>query len=72
MNDSWFPVFDKYRAVAKKLAGEFGAIFVPFQTAFDEAQKLAPANHWTGDGVHPSLAEAQLMASLWLKTVFGI
>jgi lysophospholipase L1-like esterase len=71
VTDSWFPVFDKYRVAAKKLAGEFGATFVPFQQVFDDAQKLAPGKYWTPDGVHPSLAGAQLMADAWLKSVFG-
>jgi len=67
----WFPVFDRYREIAKKLAGEFNTLFVPFQSAFDDAMKTAPAKYWSPDGVHPSLAGAQLMATVWLKTVFG-
>jgi lysophospholipase L1-like esterase len=65
--NEWFPIFDKYRAAAKKLATEFNAIFVPFQTAFDEAIKVAPARYWSADGVHPDLPGRQLMAEVWLK-----
>jgi len=42
VDKSWFPAFDGYRAVAKKVAGEAGAVFVPFQTMFDAAVKIAP------------------------------
>lgn len=63
----WFPMFNDYRASLKKIAGEFGTIFVPFQAAFNEAIKKAPATYWSGDGVHPDLPGRQLMAEVWLK-----
>jgi lysophospholipase L1-like esterase len=69
VNEKWFPDFDAYRGSAKKVAETFKATFVPFQTMFDEACKLAPPNHWAGDGVHPSAAGAALMAHAWLKAV---
>jgi len=49
-----FPAFDEYRAAARRVAGSFQAAFVPFQALFDEAVKLAPPQHWAGDGVHPA------------------
>lgn len=63
----WFPMFDEYRKAAKKLAGEFNAVFVPFQSGFDAAMKHAPARYWSGDGVHPDLPGRQLMANMWLE-----
>lgn len=56
VNDEWFPEFDKYRAVARKTATDFNAVFVPFQSMFDKAVRQAPANHWAADGVHPTMA----------------
>lgn len=69
VNDKWFPEFDKYRAVAGKMSKEFNALFVPFQSMFDNAVKQAPPAHWAGDGVHPSMAGAYLMGQEWLKVV---
>lgn len=69
VNDKWFPAFDEYRAAAKRVADAFQATFVPFQAMFDEAVKLAPPQHWAGDGVHPSASGAALMAHLWLRKV---
>lgn len=69
VDDTWYPQFDEYREVAKSLAKEFNAVFIPYQTVFDEAQKQAPGVYWTHDGVHPSLAGAKLMAEAWLKAV---
>jgi lysophospholipase L1-like esterase len=71
VNDKWFPEFDKYRAVSKKMSKEFNALFVPFQSMFDNAVKHVPPAHWAGDGVHPSMAGAYLMGQEWLK-VAGI
>jgi len=63
------PLFEDYRLVARRMADEFGAVFVPYQSVFDEAQKYAPGVYWTGDGVHPSMAGCSLMAEAWLKAV---
>lgn len=69
VDDKWYPEFDGYRAAARELADKYGAVFVPYQSVFDKAQKTAPGSWWTGDGVHPSLAGAQLMAAAWLQAV---
>jgi lysophospholipase L1-like esterase len=68
VNDKWFPEFDERRAAAKKVAAAAGAIFVPFQTIFDEAVAAGtPPAYWGGDGVHPSPAGHSLMAQAWRK-----
>ena len=69
VNDKWFPEFDKYRAAAKKIAQAHHAVFVPFQSMFDEAVKYAPPNHWAGDGVHPSSHGSSLMAHFLLHSI---
>ena len=71
VNENWFPEFDHYRKSAVKVASQFGAILVPFQSMFDEAVKYAPAKHWAGDGVHPSSHGSSLMAQFWLNAVQG-
>lgn len=69
VDESWFPEFDQYRQAAKDIAGQFDASFIPYQQIFTQVQKHAPGAYWTPDGVHPSLAGAELMAQAWLKTV---
>jgi lysophospholipase L1-like esterase len=71
VNDSWYPAFDGYRQVAREIADEFGAAFIPYQSVMDEALKLAPATYWSLDGVHPTPAGASLMSQAWLKAVKG-
>jgi len=63
----WKTEFPAYRAAAQKVASEFDATFVKFQTTFDEALKAAPVKYWCPDGVHPSIAGSNIMARDWLK-----
>jgi lysophospholipase L1-like esterase len=65
----WFPEFNSYRDVARRLAHAHGAIWVPFQSIFDKAVEFAPAEHWSYDGIHPSPAGNALMAYAWLRAV---
>ena len=69
VDDRWFPEFSGYQKAAREVADAFGAIFIPFQKVFDEAKKRAPGVYWTYDGVHPSVAGAQLLARAWLAAV---
>ena len=69
VDDKWYPEFYEYQKAAREIADQFGATFIPFQKVYDEAQKQAPGAYWTGDGVHASLAGAQLMASAWMNGV---
>jgi lysophospholipase L1-like esterase len=69
VNEKWYPAFNEYRQAAREIANTYGAVFIPYQSVFDKAQKLAPGVYWTYDGVHPSLAGARLMSKAWLETV---
>jgi lysophospholipase L1-like esterase len=69
VDEKWYPAFNDYRAAAKEIAEKFDAIFIPYQSVFDKAQQIAPAAYWTGDGVHPTLAGAHLMAHAWMEAV---
>ncbi len=69
VDEKWYPAFNDYRAAAKEIAGNFGAVIIPYQKVFDKAQESAPGVYWTYDGVHPSLAGARLMAQAWLGAV---
>jgi lysophospholipase L1-like esterase len=69
VNEKWFPRYDAYRAVAKRLADDSGAAFVPFQSMFEAASRIAPPALWAADGVHPTSDGAALMADEWLSVV---
>jgi lysophospholipase L1-like esterase len=69
VDDKWYPEFYSYQKAAKEIADKFEAVFIPYQKIYDEALKQAPGSYWTPDGVHPSLAGAQLMASAWVEAI---
>ena len=52
---------------AKRVAEKNSLEFIPLQKCFEEALKLAPANTWLVDGVHPTSAGHELIAREWLK-----
>ena len=69
VDDKWYPEFYGYQKAAREIAVQSGATFIPYQKIYDEARKQAPGVYWTGDGVHPTLSGAQLMAQAWLETI---
>ncbi|MDR2805425.1 MAG: SGNH/GDSL hydrolase family protein [Dysgonamonadaceae bacterium] len=69
LDNTWERDFAPYREAAKALAKSFGLTFVPFQSVFNKALEKAGAAYWGADGVHPSMAGAQLMAQAWIKAV---
>ncbi len=71
-SERWESEFPAYRDAAREIADEFDAAWVPFQQVFDEALEAAPAEHWSHDGVHPSLAGSYIMAEAWMKAFRGL
>jgi lysophospholipase L1-like esterase len=71
VTDAWYPTFNLFKKAARDIAEQYEAPFVPYQAAFDKAITQAPPAYWTGDGVHPSVAGAALMAHTWLEAVKG-
>ncbi len=73
-NENW-NVFrsevEKRAVISQKLAAKYGLPFVPLQERFDAACKLAPAEHWTHDGVHPTDAGHELIKRAWLEAFPG-
>ena len=57
----------EYAKIVKKLAEEYGLYFLPLQEKFDKLAEEYGATHYLFDGVHPSVAGAQLIANEWLS-----
>ncbi len=57
----------EYAKVAKKLAAEFGAVFVPLQDMFIELGKKYGNDTVLFDGVHPTLFGGAALAKEWIK-----
>lgn len=67
--EAWQERMPRYQEAVRKLADEFGAVFVPLQAAFDDACKRTDASYWIWDGVHPTAAGHELIARQWLAVV---
>lgn len=52
---------------AKEIAKKFNLVFIPLQDKLDNALKLAPAEYWLGDGVHPTPMGHELIKNEWIK-----
>ncbi|MGI4750289.1 MAG: SGNH/GDSL hydrolase family protein [Janthinobacterium lividum] len=71
VDKTWYPEFPEYQQASREMAQAFDAVFIPLQSVFDKAVKSAPGSYWTADGVHPTLAGAQLMAHTWMEVLKG-
>lgn len=71
VTEEWIVDVSQRQQIVKKLAQDFGAYFVPFQAAIEEALQYAPPEYWLADGVHPTIAGHQILAECWYKTVIG-
>jgi lysophospholipase L1-like esterase len=58
--------------IVRKLAEEFGAVFVPLQKVFDEARTVREPKYWIWDGTHPTEAGHALIAREFLKATKDI
>lgn len=67
--DSFLPDFYSYQPIAKKLAKEFNAVYIPLQTIFDEAIKKSSLKTFSSDGIHPASAGIELISRAWLNVV---
>lgn len=67
--DAWYPEFDAYQHIARQIAREFDAIFIPYQTIYAQAMSDAPTRYFSTDGIHPSLAGVRLMCDNWITHV---
>jgi lysophospholipase L1-like esterase len=62
-----FSQVKEYARVAKNIAKDYNAAFVPLQAAFDEAAQKYGASTFLSDGVHPAMAGATLIANRWYE-----
>lgn len=69
MAPGWMEELRPRQAVVRTLAEEFGGVFVPYQSMFDQASTEAPMTYWLHDGFHPTSAGHARMAHLWLEAV---
>lgn len=60
------------RQITEKIAKEYGLAYIDLQKVFDDALELAPAEHWTAEGVHPLAAGNALIKEAWMSVYDGM
>ena len=53
--------------IVAELAKKYDAVFVPMGDALDAVCQSAPAEFWSADCIHPTLAGHQVLAECWLQ-----
>lgn len=72
VTEEWGEDLSARQSIVKELAGEYHALFVPFQSAVDQAVSAgAPPQQLLDDGVHPTERGHRLLADCWLDSVLG-
>ena len=69
--DAWMGDVRELGGVTRDLAGDFSAVFVPYQDALDRFAADAPPRNLLSDGVHPTPRGHQVLAECWLDHVLG-
>ncbi len=59
----------EYAKITKKLAEEYGLVFVPLQERFNELAEKYGADYYLVDGVHPTVAGARVIADAYLNAL---
>ncbi|MBQ8954894.1 MAG: SGNH/GDSL hydrolase family protein [Clostridia bacterium] len=57
----------RYQAAAARVAGDYGAVFVPLQQKFLALAEAYGAAYWIWDGVHPTEAGHGVIAFEWME-----
>jgi lysophospholipase L1-like esterase len=60
---------DRYGSVVRRLAGDYGALLVPAQAAFDRVLKHTSPGDWSDDQIHPNAAGHTVIAVEFLRAV---
>ena len=67
--DVWREDLDPKIHATRKLAREFGAVYIPLDGLFAQASTQKEPAFWAADGVHPTNAGHSLIAQAWLGAV---
>ncbi len=67
--EEMFSLLKGYQDATKRVAEDYGAIFIPLQEKFNELSEKYSPEYWNWDGVHPTVCGHQIIAEEWMKRV---
>lgn len=65
--EAWQREMGPKQETLRRLAKDYGVLFVPLQKVFTDDASRAPAGYWIWDGIHPTVASPELIAREWMK-----
>ncbi|AEI43174.1 SGNH/GDSL hydrolase family protein [Paenibacillus mucilaginosus] len=63
--NEWTELLVPMQAAVKRIAGEYGLLFVPLQQRFDELSQVREPSYWIWDGIHPTVNGHGIIAQEW-------
>lgn len=67
--DEMFSLLKGYQEATKRVAEDYGAIFIPLQEVFNELSEKYSPDYWSWDGIHPTVCGHGIIAEEWMKRV---
>ena len=55
-----------YQEATRRVAEDYGAIFIPLQEKFNELSEKYSPEYWCWDGIHPTVCGHQIIADEWM------
>ena len=56
-----------YQEATRRVAEDYGAVFVPLQEKFNELSDEYSPDYWSWDGIHPTVCGHGIIAEEWMK-----
>lgn len=65
--EDMFSLLRGYQDATKRVAEDYGAIFIPLQEKFNELSEKYSPDYWSWDGIHPTVCGHQIIAEEWME-----
>ncbi len=65
--EEMFSLLKGYQEATKRVAEDYGAIFIPLQSIFNELSEKYSPDYWSWDGIHPTVCGHGIIADEWMK-----
>ena len=61
-----YAILKGYQDATKRVAEDYGAIFIPLQEKFNDLSAKYSPDYWSWDGIHPTVCGHQIVADEWM------
>lgn len=65
--DEMYDILKGYQDATKRVAEDYGAVFIPLQQKFFDLSGKSSADYWCWDGIHPTVCGHGIIADEWME-----